>query len=350
MSKVVWKGGALIAPLPPVMVTCAERITAEDGTQTTRDNIITIAWTGITCTNPPKTYISVRPGRFSHHILCETKEFVINLATASMAKSVDYCGIYTGAKVDKFEKCGFTKEKSEVVGCPSIAECPMAIECRVTDIIAQGSHDMFLADIVAVRVDEKLLDEKGKLELAGAGLLAFAHGEYFKLGEKVGDFGFSARREHKKGTGKGFEKFAEKTAKGSKHNAVKEYLDDDDFDADELWGDDVEVVEIIVPQDKASKKKAYDKKSAHKRTEYKPERSKREKDGKSFRPENKTGGKYTKDGYHGARNQKSPGEFSKNKKFDDRKGAKDSGKYSKSKPHYEKETKVTKSQKSKHKK
>lgn len=188
MSKVVWKGGALSAPLPPVMVTCS------DGE---RDNIITIAWTGIVNTVPPKTYISVRPSRHSYNIIKESGEFVINLTPSSLIKTADYCGIYTGAKVDKFAKCGLNKAEASQVRVPLIEECPLALECRVTDIIPLGSHHMFLADIVAVDVDESLLDKDGKLHLERAGLAAFAHGEYFELGKKVGNFGFSVKKKKK---------------------------------------------------------------------------------------------------------------------------------------------------------
>ena len=188
MSKVVWKGGALSAPLPPVMVTCS------DGEQ---DNIITIAWTGIVNTIPPKTYISVRPSRHSYNIIKESGEFVINLTPASLIKTADYCGIYTGAKVNKFEKCGLTKAEASQVSVPLIEECPLALECRVTDIIPLGSHHMFLADILAVDVDDSLLDKDGKLHLERAGLAAFAHGEYFEIGKKVGNFGFSVKKKKK---------------------------------------------------------------------------------------------------------------------------------------------------------
>ena len=188
MSKVVWKGGALSAPLPPVMVTCS------DGE---RDNIITIAWTGIVNTVPPKTYISVRPSRFSYEMIKKSGEFAINLTPTALIKSADYCGIYTGAKVDKFEKCGFHKTAASQIGAPLIEECPLALECRVTDIIPLGSHHMFLADIVAVDVDESLLDKDGKLHLERAGLAAFAHGEYFALGGKVGNFGVSVKKKKK---------------------------------------------------------------------------------------------------------------------------------------------------------
>lgn len=189
MSKIKWRGGALIAPLPPIMVSCGD---AE------RSNIITVAWTGIINTDPPKTYISVRPSRHSYKIIKESGEFVINLTPSRLIRAADYCGIYTGAKVDKFAKCHLTKEKASELECPAIAECPVSLECRVTDIVPLGTHDMFIADIVAVDVDESLINKNGKLDMSRAGLAAFAHGEYFELGKKIGQFGFSATKKKSK--------------------------------------------------------------------------------------------------------------------------------------------------------
>ena len=189
MAKIKWRGGALTAPVPPVMVSCGNM---EDS------NIITVAWTGIINTVPPKTYISVRPSRHSYSLIKESGEFVVNLTTAEMIKKADFCGIYTGAKVDKFAKCGFDKEEATEVCCPVIAQSPLALECKVTDVIELGSHHMFLADIVAVDVDETLVDQKGKLHLDRAHLAAFAHGEYFELGRKIGYFGFSVDKKRKK--------------------------------------------------------------------------------------------------------------------------------------------------------
>ena len=140
----------------------------------------------------------MRPSRHSYGIIKESGEFVLNLTTSSLIKSADYCGIYTGAKVNKFEKCRLTAEKASEVDGPIIAESPLSIECRVTDIIPMGTHDMFLADIVAVDVDESIIDEKGKLRLDKAKLAAFAHGEYYELGRKLGEFGFSARKKQNK--------------------------------------------------------------------------------------------------------------------------------------------------------
>lgn len=188
MSKIKWKGGALIAPLPPVMVTSGDM---------EKSNIMTVAWTGIINTVPPKTYISVRPSRHSYNIIKESGEFVINLTPAHLAKAADYCGIYTGAKVDKFAKCNLTKEDATEVACPLIGESPLSLECKVTEIIPLGTHDMFLADIVAVDVEDSLLDKEGKLHLDRAGLAAYAHGEYFELGKKIGKFGFSATKKKK---------------------------------------------------------------------------------------------------------------------------------------------------------
>ena len=191
MAKQKWKGGALLAPVPPAMVTCGNDA---DGTA----NIITVAWTGIINTVPPKTYVSIRPSRHSYALIRESGEFAINLTSTDLVRSADFCGIYTGAKVDKFAKCGLHKEEASEVSCPIIEESPLSLECRVTDVIELGSHHMFLADIVAVDVDEKLLNNEGKLCLERGKLAAFSHGEYFALGEKIGYFGFSVKKKKKK--------------------------------------------------------------------------------------------------------------------------------------------------------
>ena len=185
MGRKSFKAGALTAPLPPVMVTVGDM---------ENSNIITIGWTGILSTIPPRTYISVRPERYSYEILKKTREFVINLTTAKQAREVDYVGIYTGAKVDKFKECKFTKIASKEVSAPTIAECPFALECKVVEIIPMGTHDVFIADIVSVSSDESIIDDEGKIRFDNAGLLAYAHGEYFALGEKVGKFGFSTKK------------------------------------------------------------------------------------------------------------------------------------------------------------
>lgn len=191
MGKVNFKGGALLAPVPPVLVTCG---CEEDGNA----NVLTVAWTGIVNTQPPKTYISVRPTRHSYPIIKENSEFVLNLTSAELVRAADYCGVYTGAKVNKFEKCHLTTEKANIVRCPIITESPMSIECKVTEVIPMGTHDMFLADIVSVSVSEEILDLKGKICLDKANLAAYVHGEYFALGKKLGTFGFSATKKKKK--------------------------------------------------------------------------------------------------------------------------------------------------------
>ena len=190
MQKVKFRGGTLLGPLPPVMVSCGD---AE------KSNILTVAWTGILNTIPPKTYISVRPSRFSYGILKEKGEFVLNLTPAALVRAADFCGTYTGAKVDKFAKCRLTRQFVEEVAAPLIEECPVSLCCRVTDTAPLGSHEMFVADIVAVYADEELLDGKGKLHLEKANLCAYAHGEYFALGNKIGTFGFSAAKKPKRG-------------------------------------------------------------------------------------------------------------------------------------------------------
>lgn len=189
MEKRVLKGGALLAPVPAVMVSVGDE---------NEKNILTVAWCGTVATQPPKTYISVRPSRHSYEIIRRTGEFVINLVPASMAKTADYCGIYTGAKVDKFQKCALTPVPCEGVKAPAIAECPVSIACRVSDIIPMGTHDMFLADVVSVEADEALFDDKGALHLEKANLCAYVHGAYFKLGAQIGTFGFSAAKKKKK--------------------------------------------------------------------------------------------------------------------------------------------------------
>ncbi len=185
MARKHLKAGVLTAPVPPVMVTVGK---GEDV------NVLTIAWTGILSTIPPRTYISVRPSRHSYEILRREREFVINLATADMARTVDYVGIYTGAKVDKLLECGLTTIPSREIQTPAIAECPFALECRVIEIIPMGTHDVFVADIVSVSCDEDMIDKDGKLRFDKMHLLAYAHGEYYKLGECVGKFGFSTKK------------------------------------------------------------------------------------------------------------------------------------------------------------
>lgn len=189
MAKQKWKGGTLTAPLPPALVSVG------DGG---RDNLITVAWTGILCSDPPKTYISLRPERYSYDIVKKTGEFVINLPSSHIIRSIDICGVRSGRDIDKFEFCHLTREKAFEVACPTVAESPISLECRVSDIIPLGSHDMFMADIVAVDVDERYIDERGKLHIEKCALAAYAHGSYFALGKKIGSFGYSVKKKRRK--------------------------------------------------------------------------------------------------------------------------------------------------------
>ena len=189
MEKVVWKGSALTGPIPAALVTCG---TAE------KANVITIAWTGIVNSHPPMTYISVRPERYSYDIIDNSGEFVINIPTADMAKETDYCGVFTGRKVDKVKKCGFELLPGTEVSAPVISRCPLSLECRVTQKLELGSHTMFLAEILAVQVSADIIDSDGKLDLRRAGLLAYSHGDYFELGKRIGGFGFSGKKKKHK--------------------------------------------------------------------------------------------------------------------------------------------------------
>ena len=189
MAKVSWKPGAMLSPVPPVLVSCS------DGE---RDNLITVGWTGIICTEPAKTYISLRPERFSYEIISKSREFIINLPSSHIIRSIDFCGVRSGRCLDKFKECRLTKEKATQVACPAVAESPISIECRVTDIVKLGTHDMFMADIIAVNVDERYIDEKGKLRIEQCSLAAYAHGSYFALGKKIGSFGYSVKKKQTK--------------------------------------------------------------------------------------------------------------------------------------------------------
>ena len=186
MSKVSWKPGTMIYPLPAVLVTC--------GTME-RSNMITIAWTGTICTNPPMCYISVRPERYSHQMIKERMEFTINLTTAAMARATDWAGVRSGADYDKWAETGLTPEHGVAVSCPSIAESPLSIECRVKEIVHLGSHDMFVADVINVLADESLIDPvTGAFDLAAAGLLNYSHGQYFEQGVPIGRFGWTVKK------------------------------------------------------------------------------------------------------------------------------------------------------------
>ena len=189
MSKITWKAGTFIYPIPAVMVSCGTMEKA---------NIITVAWTGILNTNPATVYISVRPTRYSYQIIKEQKEFVINLTNKELVQATDWCGVKTGAKVDKFKEMHLHKEKAKFLSCPMIQESPVSIECRVKEIIPLGSHDMFLAEVLAINADDKYINEKGAFDISKCDLIAYANGHYYTLGKKLGKFGFSVQKSKKK--------------------------------------------------------------------------------------------------------------------------------------------------------
>lgn len=188
MQKEIWPGSALLAPVPPALVSCGS---------VEQPAVLTIGWTGIVNTRPPRTYISVRPERNSYPIIKESGEFVINLPTARLTRAVDLCGCRSGRTVDKFALAHLTAVPASAVGAPLIAECPVSLECRIFQSIPLGSHEMFLADILAVQVDRALLDAAGRLCLEKADLLAYAHGGYFRLGRQLGSFGYSVKKKKK---------------------------------------------------------------------------------------------------------------------------------------------------------
>ena len=186
MEKEFWKAGNMLYPLPAVMVSC--------GRKDEKPNIVTVAWTGTICTNPAMVYISLRPERYSYHIIKETKEFVINLTNKKLTKAVDYCGVRSGRDVDKFKEMNLTPVKGERIVAPYIKEAPVSIECKVTQILELGSHHMFIAKVEGVHVDKEYIDEKGKLDLNKSDLIVYSHGEYYDLNEKLGTFGYSVRK------------------------------------------------------------------------------------------------------------------------------------------------------------
>ena len=186
MGKQSWKPGNMLNPVPAVMVSCADK----EG----KPNIITIAWAGTVCTNPPMVSISVRPTRYSYDMIRETGEFVINLTTEKLTRACDYCGVVSGREVDKFAKTGLPPLAVEGMSAPGIAESLENIACRVVEERALGSHTMFLAEVVGVTADEKYMDETGRFDINGTGLIMYSHGEYFGLGRKLGKFGYSVQK------------------------------------------------------------------------------------------------------------------------------------------------------------
>ena len=189
MGKTIWKPGTFIYPIPAVMVSC--------GTME-KSNIITVAWTGILNTNPAIVYISVRPTRYSYNLIKEQGEFVINLTTKDLVRATDWCGVKTGAKVDKFKEMKLHKEKAKFVQCPLIKESPVSVECKVKEIKELGSHHLFVADVLSIDADEKYIDEKGAFDISKCDLIAYENGGYYSLGKKLGKFGFSVQKKKKK--------------------------------------------------------------------------------------------------------------------------------------------------------
>ena len=186
MSKQTWKPGNLLYPVPAVMVSCQR--------EGEKPNIITVAWAGTICSDPAMVSISVRKERYSHDIIKDSGEFVVNLTTRKLCYATDYCGVKSGRNTDKFADMHLTPQQSVKIAAPAIKESPVNIECKVKDIIELGSHDMFIAEVVAVNVDEKLLDSKGALRLQDADLIAYSHGQYYTLGDNIGKFGYSVKK------------------------------------------------------------------------------------------------------------------------------------------------------------
>ena len=189
MAKQVWKPATLLSPLPAALVTCG---TVEE------PNVLTIAWTGIINSSPAMTYISVRPERWSHDLIAESGEFVINVTTADLVRAADFCGVRSGKDTDKFEEMKLTALPASKVSAPILAQSPVSLECKVTEVKHLGSHDMFIAEIVAIQVEDKYIDETGRLDLRKAGVMFYSHGEYFAQGKKIGQMGYSVKKKRTK--------------------------------------------------------------------------------------------------------------------------------------------------------
>ena len=190
LEKEHWRGGNMLYPVPAVMVSCQR--------PGERPNIITVAWAGTVCSDPAMVSVSIRKERYSYDIIKETGSFVINLVSRDLTAAMDTCGVRSGRDMDKFQELHLTPQQSQHVEAPGIAECPVNLECRVSQVIPLGTHDMFLAEVVGVSVDRQYMDEKGTFHLNDAGLVAYSHGTYFELGEKIGTFGYSVRKKPEK--------------------------------------------------------------------------------------------------------------------------------------------------------
>lgn len=186
MGKQSWKPGNMLYPVPAVLVSCRDKAG--------NDNVLTVAWAGTICSDPAMLSISVRKERYSHSMIMETGEFVVNLTTKALVQATDYCGVKSGRDEDKFAAMKLTKGEAEKVNVPIIMESPVNIECKVKQVLELGSHDMFVAEVVNVQISDEYMDEKGAFHLNDAGLLAYSHGQYYELGEKLGTFGYSVRK------------------------------------------------------------------------------------------------------------------------------------------------------------
>ena len=194
MAKESWKPGNMLYPVPAVMVSCKR--------PGEKANIITLAWAGTICSDPAMLSVSIRPSRYSYDIIKETGEFVVNLVTSELTRACDWCGVRSGSKYDKFKEMRLNEYTSEFMDTPAIDESPVNIYCKVKKIEKLGSHDMFIAEVVGVTVDDKYMDEKGRFDLRATNLIAYSHGEYFALGKKLGKFGYSVKKSNKKSGGK----------------------------------------------------------------------------------------------------------------------------------------------------
>lgn len=186
MAKLQWKPGTLLYPVPVVLVTCGDFSGVK--------NVFTVAWAGTVCSEPVMVSISVRPERYSYDLIKQSGEFVINLPSRSMVLAVDYCGVVSGKTVDKFQTAGLTPTQSQHVKAPAIGEAPLSLECQVISTISLGTHDLFIAKVLGVQVDERLIDRNGRLDLGKANLISYIHGHYWTMKEPVGNFGFSVKK------------------------------------------------------------------------------------------------------------------------------------------------------------
>lgn len=226
MSKQTWQPGTMLSPLPPALIGSGNM---------EHPNVMTAAWTGIICSDPVLTYVSLRPSRYTHELISQNKEFTINLPTWKIAEATDTVGVKSGRDLDKFALTGLTAEPCSKVKAPQIAECPVSMECKVLEVRPFGTHDMFLAEVVAVNVDDKYIDENDALDLEKAGLLAYAHGFYYTLGRKIGKFGFSVEKKKNPAAPsiatvmKADEKFGKKKIQMPKGRTVSEAKDTTTF-------------------------------------------------------------------------------------------------------------------------